>query len=282
MEVEVDHSLREETERLVRAWGSHSADQLRDGLVWGLQDPRLSLQRILVRHYFIRQLWPRQLEDLMRDELRHAVRAHVGDSGSTAARRSLDTVRERWRDLLQDRPSRPVTVLEVPCGSANDYRYFDSYGLAGHLAYTGVDLCRTNIVNARAMFPNVAFEHGNAFALDSFGRHDYVFVADLFEHLSFRGIEAAVTQVVAAATKGVVVNFFEMSPVLRHHVYRPIPERHYFWHTLSLSVMKRLFTMRGMRVNAIVLSDYLDPIGNFAHYDHRVTFIATRETVAVG
>jgi SAM-dependent methyltransferase len=223
-------------------------------------------------------LWHGDLEDEMRAELRHAIRLHIDKSATGRNGQDMELFQLRWRRLLEGRSSRQATVLEVPCGSANDYRHFHSYGLARHMNYTGVDLCQTNICNARAMFPNTTFEHGNVFDLEPFGSHDYVFVADLFEHLSCEGIEAAVSQVVAAATKGIVVNFFAMSRRLHRHVYRTIPDRHYYWNTLSLSVMMRLFAATGMQVTPIVLSDYVPPIGDLTHYSHRVTFIVTKTT----
>ncbi len=75
---------------------------------------------------------------------------------------SLNTFRDLWNQALAQeafmRHTSPVgppslSVLEPACGSANDYRFLDAYGLARLVDYTGFDLCAKNIENARALFP---------------------------------------------------------------------------------------------------------------------------------
>jgi hypothetical protein len=57
--------LTEETAQLRKAWASKTRSELRDDLIAGAQDPRLSIQRILLRHVFVEALWPGAFERLM-------------------------------------------------------------------------------------------------------------------------------------------------------------------------------------------------------------------------
>ena len=58
------------------------------------------------------------------------------------------------------RPQR-LSVLEAACGSANDYRFIEAFGLARLLDYTGFDLCEKNIFNAKQLFPMAQFNVDN-------------------------------------------------------------------------------------------------------------------------
>lgn len=111
--------------------------------------------------------------------------------------------------------------MEPACGSANDYRFLDRFGVARHLDYVGFDLCEKNVRNARAMFPGVRFEVGNVLAIDApDGAFDYGFVHDLFEHLSVEAMEAAVGEVCRVARRAIAVGFFNMHAAERHVVRR--------------------------------------------------------------
>lgn len=266
--------LERETDALLAAWRSKSKADLRDGLVSGLQDPRLSLQRVLMRHFFTNELWPGRFEDLMVAELAHVCRLNLEyATGRSPSEPALNRFGRIWRAALDPIPAGRLSVLEIACGSANDYRCLDSYGLARHLDYTGLDLNRQNIANACEMFPDARFEQGNVFELGADGeRFDYVFVADLFEHLSFHAIGVAVERVCAVATKSVVINFFRMCDAVEHQ-YRAVPERQYYWHTLSMTEMTRLFARHAMHVDVVRMADHVGPDFDFAaHYEHRATF----------
>src|SRR5262249_3040492 len=87
------------------------------------------------------------------------------------------------------------TVLEPACGSANDYRFLDAYGLARLVKYSGFDLCEKNVRNAQQMFPEARFQVGNIFEIDAADRsYDFGIVHDLFEHLSVAGMEAGLEE----------------------------------------------------------------------------------------
>jgi len=267
----VEKWLREETAALVDAWAPKGKDELRVYLVQGLQDPRISIQKILVRHFLTNALWPDRFRRPMLAELKHAVRCNLELSAGRRPRElDLNAFAAVWRSALEPLPRRKASMLEVACGSANDYRFWAAYGLAPHLEYTGIDLNARNIENAREMFPDVRFEVGNVFELVAGGgTFDYVYVSDLFEHLSFQAIEVAVEQVSSVARRAVIVNFFEVFDGLGHHVYRRVPSRRYYWHTLSLPKMAHLFERRARHVRTLPMVDYLSREAGFSPYHAR-------------
>src|SRR5215217_8268476 len=73
----MDDWLVDESASLVNAWGYKTKEELRVYLVRGFQDPRISIQKILMRHFFAQVLWPGQLKDLILAELKHAIRLNL-------------------------------------------------------------------------------------------------------------------------------------------------------------------------------------------------------------
>ena len=166
---------------LTRSWRGYSPGHLQGYLVRNYQNPVINVQSILARHELVRELYGNdhdELDELMDDELRWVADKHralrkrqselqaqmAADftqvKGSQAWRAAYEEIMAdndefaiRWSEALQTRPKERLTVVEAACGSANDYRFFRSYGLAPHLDYTGFDLTRANIENARLMFP---------------------------------------------------------------------------------------------------------------------------------
>ena len=174
---------------------------------------------------------------------------------------SLETFRFLWNAALapgdrgQTLSPQPLTVLEPACGSANDYRYLDAYGLARFLDYTGLDICAKNIDNASKQFPQVRFELGNVFEIAAPDQaFDLCFVHDLFEHLSLEGLKVAVREVCRVSRLGLCIGFFNLDEIPEHLV-RPFEEYH--WNTLSLSRIKQLFSSHGFTVRALNVSAFL-------------------------
>jgi len=170
---------------------------------------------------------------------------------------SLSVFRDLWQAALSPltaRLSRP-TVLEPACGSANDYRFLEAYGLARLVDYSGFDLCAKNIDNARALFPGVQFEVGNAFAIDApDAGFDVCFVHDLFEHLSLAGLETAVREVCRVTSQSLCVHFFNLDDI-PEHIVRPVDEYH--WNTLSLGRMLELFAAHGFSGQVVHVGTFL-------------------------
>jgi SAM-dependent methyltransferase len=177
---------------------------------------------------------------------------------------SLETFRQLWNQALGEAVSipqlstlnpQPLSVLEPACGSANDYRFLDAYGLAGLVSYTGFDLCAKNIENARALFPGVRFEAGNVFEIAAPDKaFDLCFVQDLFEHLSPAGIKAAVREVCRVTREGLCIGFFNMDEIRDHRV---LPVDEYHWNLLSMRLIKELFAACGFVAQVLHVGTFL-------------------------
>jgi SAM-dependent methyltransferase len=156
--------------------------------------------------------------------------------------------------LAGESPQR-ISVLEPACGSANDYRYLEAYGIARLVDYTGFDLCEKNIANARALFPQVRFEAGNVFEMatpdESF---ELCLVHDLLEHLSVAGLERAVAELCRVTHHGLCANFFQMDE-MPEHIVRPVGD--YYLNTLSLAKTEALFGQHGFAVQPLHIGSYL-------------------------
>jgi SAM-dependent methyltransferase len=189
--------------------------------------------------------------------------------------RVLATFQHLWRGLLEREAHPRVSVLEMGCGSANDYRFLDAFGVARFLDYRGIDLCEKNTQNAREMFPGVAFETGNAFEVDAAdGAFDCSFVHDLFEHLSVEAMERAIAGLCRVTRRRMCVGFFNMSD-RDEHVVRPVDDYH--WNELSTARTKALFEGHAWTVEVIHVDSLLrSRFGGEAHNKGACTFVADR------
>jgi ubiquinone/menaquinone biosynthesis C-methylase UbiE len=248
----VTDSLVAETANLKIAWRSKTRERLRTYLVEGIQDPRTNIQSILTRHFLVKKIFGDRFDEIKASELRHAMQLNTERvEERTISETSKDEFQKRWRAALNQAEGDSISVLECGCGSANDYRFWRTYGIARFLNYKGFDLSEDNIANARQMFPDVTFECGNIFDIrekdESF---DYVVVFDLFEHLSLEGLEMAVREACRVAGRGLVLNLFNVAD-LAQHVSNPVPERHYHWNTLSLRQISDSFAAYARKVEAV-------------------------------
>ena len=179
-----------------------------------------------------------------------------GSSTAEALRQSFEVFESIWRTTLATAAAGPLPVIEPACGSANDFRAFESFGLARFLDYTGIDLCEKNVANAREMFPATRFEVENVFELAHGDKtFDCCVVHDLFEHLSMEGIEAAVTELCRVTRRGISIGFFQMHQG-PDHIVRPVDDYH--WNTLSLPRMYELFAKRGAKVQSLHINTFLN------------------------
>ena len=209
--------------------------------------------------------------------------AEPGDPG--IEERVLATFQHLWRGLLEREAARRITgrrtsaphvsVLEMGCGSANDYRFLDAFGVARFLDYRGIDLCEKNTQNAREMFPDVAFETGNALEIDApDGAFDCSFVHDLFEHLSIEAMERAIAELCRVTGRRLCVGFFNMSD-RDEHVVRPVDDYH--WNELSMGRTRVLFGKHASTVEVIHIDSFLrSRFGGEAHNKGAYTFIVER------
>jgi len=185
--------------------------------------------------------------------LRETYFAH-GPPGLSAA--ALNLFQDLWRKRFSRKRPRPLSVIEAAFGSANDYRYFESFGLARHLDYFGFDLAEKNIRNARAMFPQAHFEVGNVLELGwKLRKYDVAIAHDLFEHLSIAAMERAVGALCRVAQRALCFGFFHVHEGEEHLIN---PVEHYHCNTLSLSKLRRLLERHGFATQAISVEAFLN------------------------
>jgi ubiquinone/menaquinone biosynthesis C-methylase UbiE len=273
-----EETPREEA-KLRGVWSKHDPKILELYLVTGYQDPRLNAQSILARHTLVRALFGTRFEDLMREELAHAVelndtiRLRAKELGvpltATMNRERLAVVQqvmesiadrvgvfgERWRAALASEQAPPLRVVEFACGSANDYRSFADYGIARFLDYTGIDLNETNIANAKQRFPDVDFRLGSILSLtEPDASVDYVIGFDILEHLSLQAMETVLTTAVRMARRGLYFAFFRMDEAAEH---KEEPRGQYHYNLLSAPAMRRYMRERYSQVQLIHIASML-------------------------
>lgn len=274
-------------ERLLRqSWAKRSPDLLDNYLVTGYQNPRINAQSILLRHALVHRLFGSRFEPLMRAELDLAVElnealrlraAELGvrmgsylDERQARVRRVGEVIADRertfegrWTKALAPLEAPPIRILELACGSANDYRAFADYGLAPFLDYAGIDLTVANIENARRRFPGVRFEVGNAMAVDlPDASFDVVIASDLFEHLSLEGMEQALGEVMRLARDEIVVTFFNMADQ-PDHANRP--QKAYHWNRLSRPRIEAALRVRFPDVTVTPIAAWLEREHGYEH-----------------
>jgi ubiquinone/menaquinone biosynthesis C-methylase UbiE len=187
----------------------------------------------------------------------------------------LATFQKIWCELLAEQKQKRISVLEAACGSANDYRFIDAFGIARFLDYTGFDLCEKNILNAKYMFPKTRFEVGNVIEIDApDNAYDYCFVNDLFEHLSIDAMEAAITEICRVTRLKLCIGFFNMYD-RKQHVVKPVGNYHY--NAISTAVTKAVFKRYASRVQTIHIDRFLrSKFGCLdTHNKNAYTFIVT-------
>ncbi len=191
---------------------------------------------------------------------------------------ALSTFQYLWLQTLANEaaPALPLTVLEPACGSANDYRFLHSFGIAHFLDYTGLDLCSKNIENARALFPQARFEEGNVFEINAQDNaFEISFVHDLFEHLSIEGLQIAVKELCRVTRRAICANFFQVDEI-PEHVVRPTDEYH--WNLLSMDHIKNIFATHCFHGQIIQIKSFLgQEFGcDYTHNPNAYTFILHR------
>lgn len=144
---------------------------------------------------------------------------------------AMDVFSTLWQCELNGREADSISLLEPACGSANDFRYFEPYGLEPHIKYSGFDISTKNIENARNRFTDIDFRVLSAFdtGLED-DAYDFLLVHDLFEHLSPAGIETSMKELLRVTKKQAWLHFFNMDGIAEHDIR---PTEHYHWNLLS-------------------------------------------------
>jgi SAM-dependent methyltransferase len=167
----------------------------------------------------------------------------------------MSTFEPIWNEALESEQRQDISVLEPACGSANDYRFIESFGIARFLDYTGFDLCEKNIRNARNVCPQRRFEIGNVLEIDADDNaFDYCFVHDLFEHLSIGAMEAAISELCRVTRREICAGFFNMHDGQKH-IVKPVGDYH--WNTLSVVRTKAVFESHCSTMQVIGIDEFL-------------------------
>lgn len=294
-------TIEQEKQTLKSSWANLDPDALDDYLVSGFQNPQVNAQSILTRHHLVRELFPDDdFDELMHGEIEHSARAtmalydradelnirmgtFVSESKRAQVRMVTDAIKDwqgdyekKWAATLAGKEvGHRLSVLEFACGSANDYRYFDRYGIAKFLDYTGIDLNDNNIRNARRRYPDVDFQVQNVLELPFDDRsYDYVVVFDLFEHMSLEAMEQALGEACRIARKGLILTFFSMADIPEHEVR---PKRAYFFNRLSKDKVQKLLESKFGPVQTARIRDLMDAYGERSSSNPNAwTMFATR------
>jgi SAM-dependent methyltransferase len=167
----------------------------------------------------------------------------------------MATFQTIWREMLMAEQAQRISVLEPACGSANDYRFIESFGIARFLDYTGFDLCKKNILNAKQMFSDECFKVGNVLEIDEEDeRFDYCFVHDLFEHLSIGAMEVAISEICRVTRRDICIGFFNMYDG-DWNIINAVDD--YYWNRLSLGKIKEILERQACRVQVVHIDKFL-------------------------
>ena len=179
----------------------------------------------------------------------------IEDAGEVIPEYLISTFERIWKEVLEQEQADKITLLEHACGSANDYRFIDSFGISKFVNYFGYDLCEKNILNAKHMFPEANFEIGNVLDIqDKDKSHDYCIIHDLFEHLSIDAMEYAIKEICRVTKLGICANFFNMHEEDEHKVNSV---KKYHWNKLSRNKIEKLFLMYFSQINIIHIDGFL-------------------------
>jgi ubiquinone/menaquinone biosynthesis C-methylase UbiE len=275
---------------LERAWVKTKRKHLKGYLVLNYQNPVINVQSILARHEFIKEIDAGANDQLREDELSWATEKHRQlrkvqhelppedalnfhkNTQSVAWRTAYDEIMgddrdrfaEAWTEALRDQPSNSLSVIEAACGSANDYRAFDQYGMGPALSYTGFDLTRANIMNARKMFPGIDFRVGDVQEVAAEDKsYDWAVAHDLLEHLSPNAFNRAIDELCRVTRRGVLISFFSMEDDPEHVIQ---PRRTYHMNILSRRRIEERFARSCSDIRWVHIRPMLDERYGFDDY----------------
>jgi len=218
---------------LLRTLQRRPSFRTRSLLLEALEKGESSFQSIPIPVYFSKT-W-RQLREDPGQALNYidqALQSSESVGPAELAPLALACFQNRWCEVFSKWKAAPISVMEAACGSANDYRFMDAFGMSSIMTYHGFDICPKNIANARQQFPGVRFEVGNVFEIPAeTGSVDYFFVHDLFEHLSIQGMHQGLREVCRVTRGMACLCFFNMADRADHVVQ---PKDGYHWNRLSL------------------------------------------------
>ena len=169
---------------------------------------------------------------------------------------ALNTFIRIWASRLEGLPSSPIRVLEIACGSGNDYKAIRDCGLAAHISYAGFDISWKNIHNAADLYPEAEFFEAsilNSGLPDN--SFDYLFVHDMIGHLSPAGREVALREIMRIIRKEAWLHCYNVADIEEHETH---PFQTYYRNRLSIRRLSESLTNAGASVDAITISGMLE------------------------
>ena len=215
------------------------------------------------------------IDCLIPDYVTEALFRPALDGESPISNTVLEMFAPIWNRTLMSRRAAAVSIIEPACGSANDYRYLAYYGLGCFLRYLGFDISRKNIANARARFRDTSFFVGNVFQIPAKdGAFEYLFVHDLFEHLSPEGLKTAMKECLRVTAKQAWLSFFNLDLIPNH---RFLSDGQYHWNTLSLDRIVQLVRQYAGTVDLIDVPELVRrKTGYGEYYNQRARTLIVR------
>lgn len=189
---------------------------------------------------------------------------------------ALDTFYGIWAAQLKGLTAGPIRVLEVACGSGNDFQAIRDCGIGAFIRYSGFDISSKNIENARRKFPEVDFFEASilnsGLENESF---DYVFAHDVIGHLSGEGMDCALHEIMRIVREEAWIHCYNAVEIPRHEI-RPFEQ--YFRNRISIPQFCASLTALGGSVRVIPLPDLLRRKFGFVqdYTATSATFIATK------
>jgi len=183
---------------------------------------------------------------------------------------AMSTFERIWQRTLDQRQATCISVLEPACGSANDYRYLHRFGVSRLLNYAGFDICEKNIANARRRFPDISFEVADVLDMPlADNSYDFLFVHDLFEHLSPEALKVALTEIARVTRKQACLSFFNMADI-EESIIRQTGL--YYWNTLSLSRVEELLMDSARDIDVVHIDSFLKTNYDCADYHNKEAY----------
>lgn len=168
---------------------------------------------------------------------------------------ALNIFQNIWSNTLQDLESPGMDVLEIACGSGNDFQAIRNANIEPYISYSGLDISSKNISNARHKFPGVDFFEASI--LDSAipdDSYDVVFAHDVIGHLSGEGMDRALGEIMRISRSEIWIHCFNAVDIDQHEI---IPYFQYHRNRISISQFAKTLEDGGFSVEVIKLPDML-------------------------
>jgi SAM-dependent methyltransferase len=183
---------------------------------------------------------------------------------------ALDTFMTIWSEQLRRTSGTTISVLEVACGSANDYRFLHKCGLGQSLRYTGIDIAARNIANAKRRYPETDFLVRSILSTEfPDSSYDYLYCHDLIEHLSPAAMERALGEMLRIASTVVVLHFFNAKWSGGHEI---VPVRRYHRNRVSMEKVMAFLEDLDARVTCLEIAQWLQEKIGFSGYHNPNAF----------